>query len=92
VVRLVGPGSSPNKLRDRIDVAAEQGAERIVLALDRHSLLSSDVLDELRQSAADLSADGRSLVVVCPDRSLRGLLEGTGLARDYELAESLEAA
>jgi hypothetical protein len=92
VIRLAKPEPSPGQLRHGIDDAEVQGADRIVVALDRGSLLTADVLDTLRQSAAGLSARGRCLVVVCPDAAVRGLLEGTGLARDYELADSLEAA
>lgn len=69
-----------------------RGAARVVLTINGYSLLSADVLDALRRAGADLSADGRALVVVCPDPRLRRLLDATNLARDYELVSSLDDA
>lgn len=80
------------ELRRGVLSAAGRGAARIVLALEDRSLLSADILEALRRTSADLAAEGRSLVVVCPDPRLRRLLVRTGLSCDYELVPSLDVA
>jgi anti-sigma B factor antagonist len=71
--------------------AIEEGATRLVIDLTNTSFIDSTGLGVLIGAMKRLAPCGGSVEIVCPDTSVQRLFEISGLARRFEIHESLDA-
>jgi anti-anti-sigma factor len=83
--------SSAGDFRAALEAALADGAERVVLDLDEVAFVDSSMLKELLRANAELSEQGRKLVLVAPQPAVRRLLDLTRTAEMFTVADDRAA-